>query len=255
MHICQFGGSGPGLGKEQRTRPRPRACWGRPMDRLLGLLLRRFVRRGTLRITTASGTVLTFGDGSGRPVAIRFVTAAAQRGVILDPELRLGEAYMDGTLRVEEGSIADFLGLVLGQSSDGMPPKWARPHWTLRYIWRRLQQFNRPTRAQRNVAHHYDLDGRLYSLFLDADRQYSCAYFETPDQSLDDAQLAKKRHLAAKLLLNKLSTQKPVRTLDIGCGWGGLALYLAEFCHARVTGGTLSAEQTRGAPARAPATK
>src|ERR1041385_3109943 len=246
MHICQFGGSGPALGKEQRTRPRPRACWGRPMDRLLGLLLRRFVRRGTLRITTASGTVLTFGDGSGRPVAIRFVTAAAQRGVILDPELRLGEAYMDGSLRVEEGTIADFLALVLGQSSDGMPPGWARAQWTVRYVWRRLQQFNPRTRSRRNVAHHYDLDGRLYSLFLDADRQYSCGYFDLPTQSLDDAQLAKKRHLAAKLVL------KPdQRTLDIGCGWGGLALYLAEFGRSHVTGITLSREQWQRAGERA----
>jgi cyclopropane-fatty-acyl-phospholipid synthase len=216
------------------------------MDRLLGLLLKRFVRRGTLRIATANGNVFSFGDGTGRPVAIRFTTAAAQRGVILDPELRLGEAYMDGTLRVEEGTIADFLALVLGQSSDGMPPKWARIQWTFRYIYRRVQQFNRPTRARRNVAHHYDLDGRLYSLFLDADRQYSCAYFETPDQSLDDAQLAKKRHLAAKLLI-----RDGHRVLDIGSGWGGLALYIAEFCRARVTGITLSREQWQRASERA----
>jgi cyclopropane-fatty-acyl-phospholipid synthase len=93
-------------------------------------------------------------------------------------------------------------------------------------------------RARRNVAHHYDLDGRLYSLFLDADQQYSCAYFEQPDQSLDDAQLAKKRHLAAKLVLSPGS-----RVLDIGCGWGGLALYLAEMAGSRVTGITLSSEQ------------
>jgi cyclopropane-fatty-acyl-phospholipid synthase len=216
------------------------------MDRLLELLLRRFVRRGTLRVTTARGSVFTVGDGHGRPAAIRFMTMAAERGVLLDPELKLGEAYMDGSLRVEEGTIADLLAIVLGQTTDGMPPNWARLQWTLRYIYRRLQQFNRPTRALRNVAHHYDLDGRLYSLFLDADRQYSCAYFETPDQSLDDAQLAKKRHLAAKLL------PKPnQRVLDIGCGWGGLALYLADFCRAQVTGITLSREQWQRANERA----
>src|SRR5882757_4074960 len=208
------------------------------MDRLLGLLLRRFVRRGSLRITTANGSAFSFGNGTGRPVAIRFMTPAAQRGVILDPEILLGESYMDGTLRVEEGTIADFLALVLGQSSDGMPPKWARIQWTFRYIYRRVQQFNRPTRARRNVAHHYDLDGRLYSLFLDADRQYSCAYFETPDQSLDDAQLAKKRQLAAKLILSP-----GLQVLDIGCGWGGLGNYLAETTGARVTGITLSQQQ------------
>jgi cyclopropane-fatty-acyl-phospholipid synthase len=116
----------------------------------------------------------------------------------------------------------------------------------LRYLHRRLQQFNRRARARRNVAHHYDLDGRLYSLFLDADQQYSCAYFENPDQSLDDAQLAKKRHLAAKLLLTASQ-----RVLDIGSGWGGLALYLAEFCGARATGVTLSQEQLARANARA----
>ena len=156
------------------------------------------------------------------------MTKAAERGVLFDPELKLGEAYVDGSLRVEEGTIADLLAIVLGQTTDGMPPDWARLQWWVRYFYRRLQQFNRPSRARRNVAHHYDLDGRLYSLFLDADRQYSCAYFETPDQSLDDAQIAKKRHLAAKLLLNDGR-----RVLDIGSGWGGLALYLAEFCKSR----------------------
>jgi cyclopropane-fatty-acyl-phospholipid synthase len=216
------------------------------MDRLLELLLKRFVHRGTLRFTTAGGSVFTAGDGTGQPVAVRFTSAAAQRRVLLDPELKLGEAYMDGTLQVEEGTIADLLAIVLGQRMDGAPPAWARPQWLLRYFWRRLQQFNRPSRSQRNVAHHYDLDGRLYSLFLDADQQYSCAYFENPDQSLDDAQLAKKRHVAAKLL-----TQDSHRILDIGCGWGGLGLYLAEFCRARVTGITLSHEQWQRANERA----
>ena len=131
-------------------------------------------------------------------------------------------------------------------TADGSLPGWARPAWLARYLWRRLQQFNPPRRARRNVAHHYDLDGRLYSLFLDADRQYSCAYFEAPDVSLDDAQLAKKRHLAAKLL-----TRPGVKVLDIGSGWGGLGLYLAEMCGARVTGITLSEEQHSASNARA----
>jgi cyclopropane-fatty-acyl-phospholipid synthase len=134
----------------------------------------------------------------------------------------------------------------LHQAPDHKPPHWARPQWMLRYLRRRLQQFNPPSRAQRNVAHHYDLDGQLYSLFLDADRQYSCAYFESPELSLDDAQLAKRRHLAAKLLL-----KEGVRVLDIGCGWGGLGLYLAELTGADVTGVTLSQEQHAVANARA----
>jgi cyclopropane-fatty-acyl-phospholipid synthase len=218
------------------------------MDRLLKLLLGRFVRRGALTVTTADGTIFTVGNGSAPQVAIRFTTKAAERGVVLDPEIKLGEAYMDGTLQIVDGSVADLLAIVLGQSNDGMPPGWARLQWWLRFFHRKLRQLNLPARARQNVAHHYDLDGRLYSLFLDADRQYSCAYFETPDQSLDDAQLAKKRHLAAKLLLNKSSEN--LRTLDIGCGWGGLALYLAEFCHARVTGVTLSREQWQRASGR-----
>jgi cyclopropane-fatty-acyl-phospholipid synthase len=115
-----------------------------------------------------------------------------------------------------------------------------------RYLSRRIRQFNPRPRARRNVAHHYDLDGQLYALFLDADRQYSCAYFETADQSLDDAQLAKKRHLAAKLLV---SPER--RVLDVGCGWGGLALYLGELCDARVTGITLSEHQLALARVRA----
>jgi len=226
------------------------------VDRLLHLGLRRFIRRGNLRVTTASGSVFRFGDGSGPPVAVRLLTRAAQRAVMLDPEVKLGETYMDGTLQIEQGSIATLLGMLLGQSPDGMPPVWARPQWMLRYLNRRLQQLNLPSKSQRNVAHHYDLDGRLYSLFLDADRQYSCAYFETPDQSLDDAQLAKKRHIAAKLLLG--ASEKPgtdastgPRVLDIGCGWGGLALYLADFCRAQVTGITLSKEQLAIARQRA----
>src|SRR5262249_45901696 len=154
---------------------------------------------------------------------------------VLDPELKVGEAYLDGTLVIERGSIADVLELVLSQPGGNQLPGWTRPQWVLRYLRRRFAQRNRPTNSRRNVTHHYDLDGRLYSLFLDADRQYSCGYFEAPDVSFDDAQLAKKRHLAAKLLI-----ERNARVLDIGSGWGGLALYLAEMCGARVTGVTLS---------------
>jgi cyclopropane-fatty-acyl-phospholipid synthase len=188
---------------------------------------------------------MTFGDGTGKPVAIRFATRATEWAILRNPELTFGEAYMDGTLIVEQGTIADVLEVVMRQQQDA-PPRWARVQWLFRFLRRRLLQFNPRRRSRQNVAHHYDLDGRLYSLFLDADRQYSCAYFETPDQSLDDAQLAKKRHLAAKLLL------KPnQRVLDIGCGWGGLALYLAELTGVSVTGVTLSQEQFGVANARA----
>jgi cyclopropane-fatty-acyl-phospholipid synthase len=211
------------------------------MDRLLRFLLKTFVRRGTFRVTTSRGTVLTFGDGTGQPVSVRFASRAAEWGILLDPELKFGEAYMNGSFVVEQGSIADVLAIMLGQNTD--VPHWARPQYLIRYLARRIAQFNPRKRARRNVAHHYDLDGRLYSLFLDADRQYSCGYFERPGQSLYDAQLAKKRHLAAKLVLDRGRPGRNLRVLDIGCGWGGLGLYLAETAGADVTGVTLSQEQ------------
>jgi cyclopropane-fatty-acyl-phospholipid synthase len=206
------------------------------MSWLFETFLRLFVRRGSLKITTASGHTFSLGDGSGKPVAARFMTWSAELHLLFDPEVALGEAYMDGAFVVEEGTIADFLEIVMGQPSES--PPWARPLSVVRYLWRRLHQFNPRMRARKNVAHHYDLDARLYSLFLDADRQYSCAYFEGPDNSLDDAQLAKKRHIAAKLVI-----APGQNVLDIGSGWGGLALYMAEICGAKVTGVTLSEEQ------------
>jgi cyclopropane-fatty-acyl-phospholipid synthase len=215
------------------------------VDWLLCVFLRRFIRQGSFSVTTAGGKRHTFGDGTGPAVVVRFTSAKAQRSVLLNPELRLGEAYMDGTFVVEQGSIADVLALLLRQERIAVP-RWALPLRLVRHLFRRLQQFNPRSRSRRNVAHHYDLDGRLYSLFLDADQQYSCAYFDTPDSSLDDAQLAKKRHLAAKLLV-----PPSANVLDIGCGWGGLALYLASVAGAHVTGITLSREQHARASQRA----
>jgi cyclopropane-fatty-acyl-phospholipid synthase len=151
---------------------------------------------------------------------------------------------MEGSFVVENGSIADALAVLMDQPL--MLPRWTRLQWWLRYLARHARQFNPPSRSKNNVAHHYDLDGQLYSLFLDADKQYSCAYFETPDASLDDAQLAKKRHLAAKLRIGRGD-----RVLDIGSGWGGLSLYLAEMAGANVTGVTLSTEQLQVSNARA----
>jgi cyclopropane-fatty-acyl-phospholipid synthase len=214
------------------------------MDRLLRYFLKQFIRRGTMRFTTASGAEFSCGDGTGTPVAVRFLTTEAERRVLLNPELTLGEIYMDGSFVVEEGSIADALAILLDQPE--ILPRWAKLQWWLRYLVRHAQQFNPRPRSRNNVARHYDLDGRLYSLFLDADKQYSCAYFETPDATLDDAQLAKKRHLAAKLLI-----ERGDRVLDIGSGWGGLGLYLAEMTGANVTGVTLSTEQLQVSNARA----
>ena len=214
------------------------------LHRLLPMLLDQLIRRGALTVTTAAGRTYTFGDGTGPTAAVRFTSATAQRATLLDPELKLGEAYMDGTFVVERGSIADVLAILFDHEQIAVP-RWLSPSWLLRYTLRRLQHFNPRRRASRNVAHHYDLDGRLYRLFLDGDEQYSCAYFESHEQSLDDAQLAKRRHLTAKLCLGP-----GTRVLDIGCGWGGLALYLAEIAGAEVTGITLSQEQHRRAQDR-----
>ncbi|MGH6715515.1 MAG: class I SAM-dependent methyltransferase [Bradyrhizobium sp.] len=214
------------------------------MDHLLRSLLTKIVRRGSMIFTTASGASFTCGDGTGHPVHVRFSTKETERRVILNPELALGEAYMDGGFVVENGTIADALAILMDQPD--MLPRWAKLRWWTRYAVRHIKQLNLRRRARNNVAHHYDLDGRLYSLFLDADKQYSCAYFETPDTNLDDAQLAKKRHLSAKLLVNRGN-----RVLDIGCGWGGFGLYLAEMAGAEVTGVTLSTEQFQVANARA----
>jgi len=214
------------------------------MDRLLRFALEKFVRRGSITFTTASGMQFTCGDGTGDPVAVRFLTEEAQRRILLNPELALGEVFMDGSFVVEKGSLADALAILMDQPE--AMPRWAKLRWRMRFLTRHAQQFNPRKRSRENVERHYDLDGRLYSLFLDSDRQYSCGYFESPDSTLDDAQLAKKRHLAAKLLVNQGD-----RVLDIGSGWGGLGLYLAEIAGANVTGVTLSTEQLQVSNARA----
>ena len=214
------------------------------MNRLLRFFLQSFVRRGLLDVTLADGTRFSCGDGTGKAVRVRFTTAAAQRHVLLDPEMALGECFMDETLVIENASILELLDLLMDQPT--FAPPGAKPLQKLRFLARHIQQLNSRERARRNVAHHYDLDGRLYSLFLDSDRQYSCAYFERPDLNLDDAQLAKKRHLTAKLLV-----EPGQRVLDIGSGWGGLGLYLCEIAGGRVTGVTLSEEQLRVARQRA----
>jgi len=216
------------------------------MGPLLRTFLKQVVQHGTLEVETATGSRFVVGDGTGGQLTIRFADSGAARQLVLNPALAFGELFMDGRLVATQGSIYDVLSLVLSNL------KLKEPHWIskartrLRTTLRPLQQRNSAHRAKQNVAHHYDLDGRLYDLFLDPDRQYSCAYFERPGQSLTDAQLAKKRHIAAKLLV-----EPGQRVLDIGCGWGGLALYLAEHCGADVTGVTLSEEQLGIAVGRA----
>ena len=131
------------------------------MDRLLQLVLASIVRTGSLRVTTARGRRFTLGDGTGKPAAVRLKTAWALLSVLSDPELRLGEAYMDGTLAIEDGTLADFLAIAMSQNGAARSPPMAGPLFLVRFVRRRLQQLNRRGRARKNVAHHYDLDGRL----------------------------------------------------------------------------------------------
>jgi cyclopropane-fatty-acyl-phospholipid synthase len=167
--------------------------------------------------------------------------------MLLNPALGMGELYMDGELEPVGCSIYDVLDVILLNRDAGQGHVMDRLGQRLGMLRRRLDQLNPADRSKRNVAHHYDLNGRLYALFLDRDRQYSGGYFPTGEESLEDAQAAKKRHIAAKLKLDRPGLE----VLDIGCGWGGMALTLARDWGARVTGITLSEEQLGVARQRA----
>lgn len=214
---------------------------------LFALLLKHVIRTGSLRLMTVDGRVYAFGDGESPRVTLKMHDKKLEWSLAFDPALRVGEAYRDGTLTTEAGSLRDFLELAaLNARNLRAHPLVRLGNW-MRRRTARMGQFNPLRRARRNAAHHYDLSPRLYDLFLDSDRQYSCAYFRAPDMGLEQAQLEKKRHIAAKLLLG----QKGLRVLDIGSGWGGLALYLARHAGCDVTGITLSVEQYRASRERA----
>jgi cyclopropane-fatty-acyl-phospholipid synthase len=208
------------------------------MFALLDRALKHVVHTGSMIVTDPRGGVHEYGDGTGEPVHYRVTADKWARGIALDGDLRLGEAYMEGGIVMLRGTIRDLLALFLSNLESQTYPAAMRFLFRQRIALKRLHQYNPVGRARKNVSHHYDINGAIYDLFLDRDRQYSCAYFETPDATLEEAQLAKKRHIAAKLMI------KPgMRVLDIGSGWGGFGLYLAEACGAEVTGVTLSAEQ------------
>jgi cyclopropane-fatty-acyl-phospholipid synthase len=215
---------------------------------LLARLFERIVTTGRLRLVDAAGGLHEFVGRPGPSAAIRLHDSVLQRKLIFRPRLYLPEAFVDGTLTLEEGSLYDLIDLLqlnIEAMPDGVLSRWLNGSYRL---LRRLHQYNPYPRARRNVAHHYDLSDQLYELFLDRDRQYSCAYFHGEHDNLDQAQLDKKRHIASKLLI-----RPGHKVLDIGSGWGGLALYLAAECGADVTGLTLSVEQHREATRRAAA--
>tara|TARA_R110002110_G_scaffold12184_5_gene57979 strand:- start:2546 stop:3841 length:1296 start_codon:yes stop_codon:yes gene_type:complete len=204
---------------------------------LLTGFLTRSIKTGTLSLTFPDGSRSYF--GSGEPyVAAAITSSRSLRRIALHPDLATGEAYMDGTLRIDSGDIYGFLDILLRNLGDATG-SWLRRAWLIfRRAIRPLTLFNPAFRSQQNVAHHYDLTDQLYELFLDGDRQYSCAYFTAPEDTLEQAQDHKKQHIAAKLLL-----EPGLRVLDIGSGWGGMARFLARSADVSVTGLTLSKEQ------------
>jgi cyclopropane-fatty-acyl-phospholipid synthase len=205
---------------------------------LFDTFLRRLIRVGRLTVVDASGRPRHFGPGGGPVVRVRLRDARTERRLLLNPELYLGEAYMDGALVIEEGSLDELLVLCTSNAAAlERHPVGVLQRW-LGGVARFAHQYNPLHRARKNVAHHYDLSGRLYELFLDGDLQYSCAYFPNGNETLEKAQQCKKAHIASKLLL-----EPGMKVLDIGSGWGGLALYLARAAKVDVTGLTLSQEQ------------
>lgn len=216
--------------------------------KLLDAFLRHLFRKGELRLTFPDGTKQTYGDGGTPSVAITLNEENLPRRIIMSPDLAVGEAYTDGTLTIENDDLYGFLTLAVSNIADQGQPWFRKPLVALRHLGRHLQQFNPASRSRSNVAHHYDLSGDLYDLFLDEDRQYSCAYFADPEMTLEEAQVAKKQHIARKLMI-----EPGMRVLDIGCGWGGMGLTLARDFGADVVGVTLSEEQHAMANQRAEA--
>ncbi|WP_297774199.1 cyclopropane-fatty-acyl-phospholipid synthase family protein [uncultured Roseovarius sp.] len=217
--------------------------WTKALDRLLT----HFFKEGRLSVTYPDGNTQHYGPGAGGPeVAVVLHDPDLPRRIVLSPDMAAGEGYMNGTLTIEGDDLYGFLSLAIMNIGAQGQPWFRRPLEWLRWLKRRVDQFNPVTRSRANVAHHYDLSGELYDLFLDEDRNYSCAYFARPDMTLDEAQAAKKAHIARKMLI-----EPGMRVLDIGCGWGGMGLTLARDFGADVTGVTLSREQHAMANARA----
>jgi cyclopropane-fatty-acyl-phospholipid synthase len=216
-------------------------------------LAKRFVQVGRLKITYPDGRVGRYGDGTGPEIAVRITGRLTLLRIALEPTLALGECYMNGSLAMETGEVYDLMELI-GRNFDHDPERQHRqslPRRAWFWVLRRLRQINGRSAAKKNVHHHYDISNALYRRFLDPDMQYSCAYFAEPGMTLEQAQAAKKAHIASKLLL-----QPGQRVLDIGCGWGGMGLSIAE----RIPGGevigvTLSTQQLAVARERAEAAR
>ena len=217
---------------------------------LIGKFVDKLLTRGSITLLMPGKAPQTLGKGGGKHLTVRFTDRRVAFDIATNPRLKLGEAYMDGRLIIEDGTILDLLELVTGANrwEDSGEGRAAMRKGKGRKRFLKLFQKNNFKRARRNVAHHYDLKDELYELFLDEDKQYSCAYFADPGDSLEQAQANKKAHIAAKLAL-----QPGQRVLDIGCGWGGMALYLHKVAGVDVLGVTLSEHQLKIARQRAAA--
>lgn len=206
---------------------------------ILGTLCNRYYSFGRLEITDVDGrTTVLEGKKPGPSSAMRIHDPSFRRKLLLNPQLALGEGYMNGLYSIEKGDLYDLVSLCMRNSHSIDSGAWYAVLAWFHRLGRSVMQYNPIGRAQRNVAHHYDLSDALYDLFLDADRQYSCAYYSADSQPLEEAQENKKRHIAAKLLI-----EPGMKVLDIGSGWGGLGIFLAQATDAQVVGVTLSEEQ------------
>ncbi|MEP3637296.1 MAG: cyclopropane-fatty-acyl-phospholipid synthase family protein [Paracoccaceae bacterium] len=217
-------------------------------DKLLDRFLTGMMTKDRLSVTLPDGMTRDYGPDSGKSAQIEIKSETALRHLILNPELALGEGYMDGDIVLRDTTLLELMQIIIQNRAAGTMPSWVRASHRARFHIRRFLQKNAPSASRSNVAHHYDISDDLYKLFLDDDMQYSCAYFARPDMSLEEAQAAKKAHIAAKLMI-----EPGMRVLDIGCGWGGMALTLARDYRADVTGVTLSENQLATANARAEA--
>lgn len=215
-------------------------------DKIFDRMMRDFFKRGQLVLIYPDGTRRSYGDPDAIPVEVTLHDKAMTRRLVLNTEMGLGEGYMEGNLTIANDDLGGFLDLALENAGIGHDVWWRAISARLLKARRLIDQWAPAHKSRENVAHHYDLSAELYDLFLDSDRQYSCAYFTDPDQSLEAAQEAKKHHIAGKLLL-----EPGMDVLEIGCGWGGMALTLARDYGVRVLGVTLSEEQHRTATERA----
>ena len=215
---------------------------------LLPHLLKRFIEKGRLTIIGHDGKLSVFGSGiEGPEVTIRFTDAKVERDLFFNPELASAEAYMDGRLVPERGSTIHDLLMLFSVNRRGLGSHPLQQ--ALRKIWKALRgvhQANKLGRAAGNAREHYDHPADFYALWLDQRMNYSCAYFTSPDESLEDAQLNKLRHVAAKLKLSPGMT-----VAEIGSGWGALSIYLAQNCGVHVTAVNVATEQLAASRERA----